>query len=188
MQLIFNPSLTMKKTILKTLFLAIALPVAAGVHIVDISTLSTNLTHSSGWITIPGVCTNAPYTTTNPASIMTGEPLPVSFSKVNSNAVFLQTLFNSTSNTLMTGFSTLTISNNYLFGIQASTNALVRSQIAALKDTNTLFASQLDTVAAFRTNFNGYGAIAFPVTTVAGDPRFIYVDGAGNLTNTAALP
>jgi hypothetical protein len=244
----FNPLLTMKKTILKTLILAVSFTASAAMQVVDISTLTTNPTHSSGWITIPGVCTNAPYTVTNPASVTIGDTFPSAFAKANTNFYTLNLLLNNMSNSVvisnavlfnqllplaasLTSISNSMVATNaFLFeqlAFQQDTNVLFGSQITALMETNSIWVplvtTQLDTNALFagllttlidtnalwlpvvttqpdtnaffatqfsliRTNYNIYGAIAFPVLSRYGDPYFIYVDGDGHLTNTAALP
>jgi hypothetical protein len=83
----------MKKIILLIL-LTITLDVRAQIYSIDTTTLSTNVTTSSAWISITNVCTNAVYSTLNSNNVTTGESLFTAFNKVNLNFNFLETQFN----------------------------------------------------------------------------------------------
>lgn len=63
----------------------LASPARTQIVFVNLTSLATNQTSSSAFITISGVCTDAPYTATNPASIQIGDSLPTAFGEINSS-------------------------------------------------------------------------------------------------------
>jgi hypothetical protein len=79
----------MKKTILLIL-LTLTLAARAQIYTIDTTTLTTNVTTSSAWISITNVCTNIVYTTLNSNSVTTGEPLFTAFNKVNLNFSYVE--------------------------------------------------------------------------------------------------
>jgi len=79
----------MNKIILTIALTAVAIVATAQIQYVNLTALTTNQTSSTAFITIPGVCTNAPYTATNPVSIVVGDPLSAAFGKVNSSFAYV---------------------------------------------------------------------------------------------------
>lgn len=78
---------------MKQLLIAFLLFVAIGVNaqsvqMLDMTTPHTNNASTHAFITIPGVCTNAPYTTTNYIYIVYGDAPPLAWSKVNSDLAY----------------------------------------------------------------------------------------------------
>lgn len=98
----------------KLLFLLLTAQVAVGqITFIDLLTRTTNTVSSTALITIPGVCTNAPYVVLNTNSITIGDPLPAAFAIVNAN-------FNYFSNQLGQALSLPNQINTNLFGLFAS--------------------------------------------------------------------
>ena len=83
----------MKKTILLVL-MTLTLAARAQIYTIDTTTLTTNVTTSSAWISITNVCTNIVYTTLNSNNVATGEPLFTAFNKVNLNFSYVESQIN----------------------------------------------------------------------------------------------
>ena len=80
----------MKKTFAILTLTALAFVARAQLQMVDLTTRTTNASWTSGsLLTVFGVYTNKSYTTTNPATVTIGDPIPTAFSKVNGNFVYM---------------------------------------------------------------------------------------------------
>ena len=100
-----NPIQTMKKTAVVLIsisaFSLSAWPIFAQVQYINLTALTTNTAVSSGGqITIPSVCSNAPYSTVKTNNLIVGDPLSSAFAKVNATFSYSSNQFNSLSNNL----------------------------------------------------------------------------------------
>lgn len=169
----------MKKTILKTLLLAATALTVQAYQVIDISTLTTNASHSAAYITIPGVCTNAAYTATNPASVTVGDSLPNAFVKVNTNFYQLTILVTATSNDLATANSVVA---GQISGLGSAFTSVSNTVVTATNQ----FAAFTNHVAGILTNSGTSSASYLRLISPSGTAYYLAVDNAGTLTVTNA--
>jgi hypothetical protein len=79
----------MKKLTLTTLLVLCTLLARSQITFINLTSLATNVTTSSALITIPGVCTNYPYTVVNSNNLVIGDPIPSAFAEVNSSFSYI---------------------------------------------------------------------------------------------------
>jgi len=132
----------MFKLIMKRLFLIITLAFASNLamalQVIDLTTRVTNTAVSSGSIiTIPGLVTNADFTTIKSNNVIIGDTINVAFQKVNTNFLIVQTYMatngsgNSATATNLAGNALIQSTNIAAYQAYLATNNLVLTNLSA---------------------------------------------------------